>query len=157
MSKTPYALDFLWHQINLIRSNVKKPKYKEILNKVFEDKQLVDLFEKAKDKKSRNYQSGILERTASVGSLAMCLYDNYPTIDIDLILTSVLLAGFRDSVGRPFFYRYIKEYPEVVELLYKKSRKKPKVEHFLFDEIFKIDERVSNSLKTKEARNGNLV
>ncbi|MGC9006112.1 MAG: hypothetical protein ACP5JX_00920 [Sulfurihydrogenibium sp.] len=154
MNKTPYALDFLWHQIELIRNNVRKPKYKELLNKIFENKEMVELFEKAKDRKGRNYQNGILERTASVGSLAMCLYDNYPTVDIDLILTGVILAGFRDALGRPFFYKYVKEYPEVAEILYKKSRKKPKVEYFLFDEIFKIDERVFNSIKRKEDRDG---
>ncbi|MGC9121202.1 MAG: hypothetical protein ACP5G3_07080, partial [Sulfurihydrogenibium sp.] len=93
MNKTPYALDFLWHQIELIKNNVRKPKYKELLNKIFENKEMVELFEKAKDRKGRNYQNGILERTASVGSLAMCLYDNYPTVDIDLILTGVILAG----------------------------------------------------------------
>lgn len=157
MNKTPYALDFLWHQINMLKNNVRKPKYKELLNKVFESKEMVELFEKAKDKKGRNYESGILERTAAVGSLAMCMYDNYPTVDIDLILTGVLLAGFRDSLGRPFFYKHVKDYPEVAELLYKKSRKKPKVEYFLFDEIFKIDERVFNALKRKEEKDGNLI
>lgn len=157
MNKTPYALDFLWHQINLLKNNVRKPKYKELLNKVFESKEMVELFEKAKDKKGRNYESGILERTAAVGSLAMCMYDNYPTIDIDIILTGVLLAGFRDSLGRPFFYKHVKDYPEVAELLYKKSRKKTKVEYFLFDEIFKIDERVFNALKRKEEKDGNLI
>lgn len=157
MNKSPYALDFLWHQINLIKSNVRKPKYKELLNKIFENQDLVKLFEKAKDKKGRNYENGILERTASVGSLAMCLYDNFPTIDIDLILTGVILSGFRDSLGRPFFYKYVKDFTEVIELLYKKSRKKTKIEYFLFDEIFKIDERVYDALKKKEEKDGNLI
>ncbi|WP_028950121.1 hypothetical protein [Sulfurihydrogenibium subterraneum] len=157
MNKSPYALDFLRHQIEVIKSNIKKPKYRELLNQIFENKDMVELFEKAKDKKTRNYQHGILERTASVGSLALCMYDNYPTIDIDLLLIGIILSGFRDSLGRPFFYKYVKEYPEIAELLYKKNRKKPKLEHFLFDELFKIDEKVINFMKKKEDVDGNFI
>lgn len=102
---------------------------------------MVELFEKAKDKKARNYQHGILERTASVGSLALCMYDNYPTVDIDLLLTGIILAGFRDSLGRPFFffffYKYVKEYQEVSELLYKKIEK-TKLEYFYLMNFLKL-------------------
>lgn len=142
MNKTPYAEDFLLHQLEIIKSNIKKPIYKELVEKFLDDKELFEKFKEAKDKKSRNYKGGILERVASTGSLALCMYDNYPIIDIDLILTGIILSGFRDSLGRPFFYKYIEKYNNLKELLYKKSRKKAKIEHFIFDEIMKIDEKI---------------
>lgn len=146
MNKTPYAEDFLLHQLEIIKSNIKKPIYKELLENIFNEKELFNKFKEAKDKRLRNYKGGILEKVASTGSLALCMYDNYPTIEIDLILTAILLSGFRDSLGRPFFYRYIEKYDDIKELLYKKSRKKPKIEHFIFDEIMKIDERIISKL-----------
>jgi len=142
MDKSPYALDFLLHQLELTKSNIRKPKYKELIKEIFENNELYEKFLIAKDKKSRNYKHGVLERVASTGLLALCIYDNYPTIDIDLLLTAIILSGFRDAVGRPFFYKNVKDYPEIAEILYKKNRQKPKIEHFLFDEIIKTDERV---------------
>ncbi len=146
MDKTPYAEEFLLHQLEIIKSNIKKPMYRELVERFLNDRELFEKFKEAKDKKSRKYKEGILERVVSTGSLALCLYDNYPTIDIDLILSAIVLSGFRDSLGRPFFYKYIEKYDDLKELLYKKSRKKPKIEHFIFDEIMKIDERIISKL-----------
>jgi len=34
MDKSPYVLDFLLHQLELIKSNIRKPKYKELIKEI---------------------------------------------------------------------------------------------------------------------------
>ncbi|MCX7761048.1 MAG: hypothetical protein N2Z81_07655 [Hydrogenothermaceae bacterium] len=145
MDKTPYAEEFLLNQLELIVKSIKKPVYKEEVNRFLKNEEWFNLFKIAKDKKSRNYKNGILERVTALGSLALCLYDNYPIIDIDLILSAVVIAGFKDAIGKKPVYDYLKN-DEIKSIVFKKSRKKPKVEYFLFDEIVKIDSRVYNYL-----------
>lgn len=142
MDKSPYALDFLMHQLETVIRNIKKPAYREEVNRVVDNQDWFETFKTAKDSKSRNYRHGILERTCAVGSLAMCLYDNYPLFNIDLILSGVVISGFRDAVGRKQVYDFLKN-DELRQIVYKKSRKKPQVEFFLFDELFKIDNKLS--------------
>lgn len=141
MDKTPYAEDFLLHQLDIVIKNIKKPSYKKQLDIFLGRQDWFDIFKIAKDKKSRNYKGGILERTCAVGSLALCIYDNYPTIDIDLILSGIVIAGFKDCIGKKIVYDTL-ESEDIKHIVFKKSRKKPKVEYFIFDELFKIDLRV---------------
>ncbi|MEJ5172877.1 MAG: hypothetical protein WHT47_04115 [Hydrogenothermaceae bacterium] len=145
MDKTPYAEEFLLQQLELIVKSIKKPAYREEVNRFLENKEWFNLFKITRDRKSRNYKNGILERTTAIGSLALCLYDNYPTIDIDLILSAIVIAGFKDAIGKKPVYDFLKN-DEIKSVVFKKSRKKPKVEYFLFDEIVKIDGRVYNHL-----------
>lgn len=144
MDKTPYSREFLLHQLEIVLKSIKKPSYRQEVEKFISNREWFELFKIARDKKHRNYQSGILERTASVGSLSLCLYDNYPTVDIDLILAGIVISGFRDALGKKQVYDYLSE-EEIKSIIFKKSRKKPKIEYFLFDELFKIDSRVKIS------------
>ncbi|MEZ0323366.1 MAG: hypothetical protein ABWJ98_03535 [Hydrogenothermaceae bacterium] len=145
MDKTPYAEDFLLQQLELIVKNIKKPAYREEVNRFLENKDWFNLFKIARDRKARNYKNGILERVAALGSLALCIYDNYPTIDIDLILSAIVIAGFKDAVGKKPVYDFLKN-DEIKNVAFKKSRKKHKIEYFLFDELSKIDSRVYSYL-----------
>lgn len=141
MDKTPYAEDFLIHQLDIVIKNIKKPSYRKQLDTFLGKQDWFEIFKVAKDKKYRNYKGGILERTCALGSLALCIYDNYPTIDIDLILSGIVIAGFKDSIDKKIVYDAL-ENEDIKQIVFKKSRKKPKVEYFIFDEIFKIDFRV---------------
>lgn len=152
MDKSPYALDFLLHQLQTVIRNIRKPSYREEVNRMVDNHDWFETFKIAKDSKSRNYRHGILERTSAVGSLAMCFYDNYPLFDIDLILSGVVISGFRDAVGRKQVYDLLKN-DELKQIVYKKSRKKPRVEFFLFDELFKIDNKLIFMLHT-QTKNG---
>lgn len=141
MDKSPYAFDFLVHQFEIILKNIKKPVYKEEINRLMNKEEWFEIFKVAKDKKNRNYKHGILERTACVGSLAICIYDNYPTVDIDLLLAGIIVYGFKDAIGKKPIYDFLQN-ENLKQIAYKKSRKKPNREFFLFDELFKIDSRL---------------
>ncbi|MCX7738354.1 MAG: hypothetical protein N2Z80_02915 [Hydrogenothermaceae bacterium] len=146
MDRTPYAEEFLIHQLEIVISNIRKPSYREEIQKLMNNREWFGIFKRAKDRKLRNYTGGILERTASIGALSLCLYDNYPMIEIDLILSGVVVAGFRDSVGKKQIYDNLSN-SELKSVAFKKSRKKPKLEYFLFDELFKIDIKVVSNRK----------
>lgn len=145
MDKTPYAEDFLINQLDMIIKNIKKPEYKQEVLSLLNNREWFDIFKIAKDRKSRNYRGGILERTSAVGSMALCMYDNYPTINIDIILTGIIVAGFKDAIGKKAVYDILSN-EEVKALAFKKSRKKPTVEYFIFDELFKIDFTIYSKL-----------
>jgi hypothetical protein len=151
MEKTPYAYEFLWHQIFLGYENIRKKKYKELLEKFLKDEDLRLKLNKKEEKNVRKYKGGLLEKTASVLSLALCIYDNYPEIDIDLLLTAIILKLYSSLYTKSQFYEYIKDYPELVPFLYKKKRKKPILEVMIFDSLNKFDDMViKNLMKRRE-------
>lgn len=141
MDRSPYALEFLLHQFDTILKSIKKPVYKEEVNNLLKKDDWFEVFKVVKDTKSRDYKHGVLERTAAVGSLAICLYDNYPVVDIDLILSGVVVFGFKDAVGRKQVYEVLKN-EDLKQIAFKKSRKKTRIEFFLFDQLFKIDNKL---------------
>jgi len=150
MNKTPYALEFLWHQIDFAILNIKKPKYKLLLqNTLTED--IKNLLEKKKDKTGRNYEGGVLERTASLSSLAICMYDNYPVIDIDLLLTSIILSGVCQLYHKKDCFNILKDYPEIIPFLFKKQRTKPSVEIFIYDNLVKLDREIFIRTRQKKS------
>ena len=142
MNKTPYSYDFLWHQINYAYENIRKPKYKKLLDKFLTNEDIKTKLNKKNEKKVRNYEGGKLEKTASVLSLALCIYDNYPEIDIDLLLTAIILYGFSSLYTKSEFYEYIKDYPEIIPFLYRKKRKKTILEVLLFEDLLKLDDKI---------------
>ncbi len=147
--KTPYAKDFLWHQLQLAYSEIRKPKYRTLLKQFFEDELLKTRLEKKADYRGRNYEGGMLEATASLVSLAMCMYDNYPEIDIDLLLTAFILYGFCSTLTKRECYERLKDYPEVIPFLFKKKRKKPSLELSVFDALIKLDNKIFQKLQQK--------
>jgi len=151
MEKTPYAYEFLWHQIYLGYENIRKKRYKELLEKFLKNEKLKTKLNKKEERRVRRYRGGLLEKTASVLSLALCIYDNYPEIDIDLLLTAVILNLYSSLYTKSQFYEYIKEYPEVIPFLYRKKRKKPVLEVMIFDSLNKFDDMViKNLIKRRE-------
>lgn len=148
MEKTPYAVDFLWKQIETGYKEIRKSRYKELLKEFLFNPKLREKAEKLKDKKSgRDYEGGLLERTASTLSIALCIYDNYPEIDIDLILTAVIMNLFCKTFPRKECYEKIDSYPEVIPFLFLKSRKKPSVELTVYDSIIKLDAKIYMKLQ----------
>ncbi len=147
IEKTPYAYQFLWNQLELGYKNIKKHKYKKLVEEFLFDKEIREKLEILKDYKGRNYKGGILERTASVLSLALCMYDNYPEIDIDLLLTAILMSGFCSVFSKKECFEKIKDYPEIIPFLYRKKRKKPSVEIYIYDQLFKIDNGIFLKLR----------
>ena len=149
MEKTPYAYDFLWNQIELGFNEIRKPKYKQLVEKYLFDNKIRERAEKLKDKKGRNYEGGYLERTASVLSLALCMYDNYPQIDIDLLLTAIIFSLICATFPKKECYEKIKDYPELIPFLFKKKRKKPSVEIYIFEQLIKLDSNIFLKLRKK--------
>ncbi len=139
IDKTPYAYEFLWNQIEIGYENIKKEKYKKLVEKFLFDKDIREKLEVIRDYKGRNYKGGVLERTASLVSLTLCMYDNYPEIDIDLLLSAIILSGLCSVYSKKECFEKIKDYPEIIPFLYKKKRKKPSVEIFIYDQLYKID------------------
>ncbi len=154
MEKTPYAYEFLWHQIEIAYNEIRKPRYRELLKRFLFDEDLRKKVENLKDKKGRNYRGGMLEAVASQSSLIMCMYDNYPEIDIDLLLTAVILKLFCKAYAKRECYEILKDYEEVIPFLFKKSRKKPSVEISIFDSIEKLDNKIFLKLKKRRVENG---
>ncbi len=139
ITETPYSYDFLWNQIEYGYKNIKKERYKKLIGKFLFDNELRKNVEKLKDYKGRNYRGGILERTASLVSLALCMYDNYPEIDIDAVLTAIILSGLCSVFSKKECYEKIKEHQDIIPFLFKKKRKKPSVEIYIYDQLYKLD------------------
>ncbi len=152
MDKTPYAYDFLWHQLELAYNEIRKPKYRELLKSFLFNEEYRKKAEKLKDKKGRNYEGGLLEATASQASLLMCMYDNYPEIDIDILLTAIILKLFCKLYNKRKCFEYLENYPEVVPFLFKKSRKKPSLELIVYDSIEKLDNKIFIKLQQKRRK-----
>jgi hypothetical protein len=142
MEKTPYATDFLWNQIEIGYREIRKKKYKELVEKFLFNEEYRKKLEKKKDFKGRNYEGGMLETTASLISISLCIYDNYPVIDIDLLLTAFILYGFCSIFTKKDCYEKLKDYPEVIPFLFKKQRKKPSIELTVFEQIKKLDNKI---------------
>jgi len=148
LEKTPYPYEFLWKQLELFYKEVRKKKYKSLLDKYLFNKELRNKVEKLKDKKTgRNYEGGLLERTASTLSIALCIYDNYPEIDIDLILTAGIMDLMCKTFSKKECYQRLKEYPELLPFLFIKKRKKPSLELTVYDGILKLDRKIFEKLK----------
>ncbi len=154
MEKTPYAYDFLWHQIFLGYKYIRKEKYKKLLEKFLKNEDLRDKLNKKEEKKVRKYKGGLLEKTASVLSLSLCIYDNYPEIDIDLLLTAIILNLYSSLYTKSQFFEYVKDYPEVIPFLYRKKRKKPILEVMIFDSLNKFDDMVIKNLIKRREKDG---
>ncbi len=149
MDKTPYALDFLWHQVELGYEEIRKKKYKELVKQFLFNEEYRKKLEKKKDYRGRNYEGGMLEATASLISLSLCMYDNYPEIDIDLLLTAFILYGFCSTFTKKECFEKIKDYSEIIPFLFKKQRKKPSVELTIFDQLIKLDNKIFEKLQKK--------
>ncbi|RMA96015.1 hypothetical protein [Hydrogenothermus marinus] len=147
MEKTPYATDFLWHQIELGYKEIRKQKYKKLIEKFLFNEEYRKKLEKKKDYRGRDYEGGMLEATASLVSLSLCIYDNYPEIDIDLLLTAFILYGFCSIFNKKECFEKIKEYEEVIPFLFKKQRKKPSIELTIFEQLIKFDNKVIVKLR----------
>lgn len=154
MEKTPYAIDFLWHQLELAYNEIRKPKFKDLVKNYLFDKKLREKAQKLRDKQGRNYEGGLLEACASQASLLMCMYDNYPEIDIDILLTAIILKLFCSIYSKKECYKRLETYEELIPFLFKKSRKKPSVELSVFDSIIKLDNKIYLKLKKRREHNG---
>jgi hypothetical protein len=154
MEKTPYAYDFLWHQIELGYKNIRKKKYRELIEQFLKNEELRVKLNKKEEKRVRKYKGGLLEKTASVLSLSLCIYDNYPEIDIDLLLTTIILNLYGSLYTKSQFYEYIKDYPELIPFLYRKKRTKPVLEILIFDSLNKFDDMVIKNLIKRREKDG---
>jgi len=137
----------LWRQLELGYREIRKERYKELVSRFLFDEEIRKKVEKLKDKNGRNYEGGLLEKTASVLSLALCIYDNYPEIDIDLILSAIILNYLCRAFKKSECYQLVKEYDELVPFLFTKKRKKPTVELTVFDGINKLDNKIYSGLR----------
>lgn len=152
MEKTPYAYEFLWHQIEIGFNEIKKKKYKELLKRFVFDEDIRRKIEKRNDYRSRDYEGGLLETTASLVSLSLCTYDNYPEIDIDLILTAIIMYAICKTFTKKECYEFVKDYSELVPFLFKKQRKKPSLELTVFDALIKFDAKIFLALNKKRKK-----
>ena len=147
MEKTPYAYDFLWNQIELGYREIRKPVYKELVNRYLYDSDIRQKVEKLKDKTGRNYEGGFLEKTASLVSLSLCMYDNYPEINIDLLLAGIILNFLCRAFPKKECFEQLKDYPEIIPFLFKKKRTKPTVELTIYEGLQRLDNRIIMRLR----------
>ncbi len=77
------------------------------------------------------------------------MYDNYPEIDIDLILSGIILSCLCASFPKKECYEKVKEYEEIVPFIFKKKRKKPTVELTVFEGIMKLDSKIYIKLERR--------
>jgi len=152
MEKTPYSLNFLWHQVELGYKEIRKQKYRVLVESFLFNKEYRKKLEKKKDFRGRNYEGGMLEATASLISLSLCMYDNYPEIDIDLLLTAFTLYGFCSIFTKKECFEKIRDYPEVIPFLFKKQRKKPLLELTVFEQLIKLDNKIYLKLRQKRMK-----
>ncbi|WP_029521458.1 hypothetical protein [Persephonella sp. IF05-L8] len=154
MQQTPYAYDFLWNQIELGFQEIRKPAYRKLVEQFLFDPEIRKKVEKLPDKTGRKYEGGLLEKTASVLSLALCMYDNYPEIDIDLILTGIILSLLCKAFSKKECSYRLKSYPDIMPFIFKKNRKKPSLELTIFDSIQRLDNRIILKLMAQRERWG---
>ena len=154
MQQTPYAYDFLWNQIELGFQEIRKPAYRKLVEQFLFDPEIRKKVEKLPDKTGRKYEGGLLEKTASVLSLSLCMYDNYPEIDIDLILTGIILSLLCKAFTKRECFGKLKDYPDVIPFVFKKSRNKSSLELTVFDGIQRLDNRIILKLMAQRGRIG---
>jgi len=140
-------LDFLWNQLEIGYREIRKPAYKQLVGRFLFDNELRKKVEKLRDTSGRNYEGGCLEKTASVLSLALCIYDNYPELDIDLLLSAIILNCLCRAYPKKKCYEIIKEEEKLIPFLFRKKRKKPSVELTAYDGIIKLDNKIYLSLR----------
>jgi len=153
LERTPYSYEFLWRQVEAGYKEIRKEKYRKLVEQFLFDENIRKNVEKLKDKTGRNYEGGLLEKTASVISLALCTYDNYPEIDIDLILCSIILSCLCATFPKRECYEKIKEYDELIPFLFKKKRKKPTLELTVYDGLIKLDNKIYLKLERRRGEN----
>ncbi|WP_029522125.1 hypothetical protein [Persephonella sp. KM09-Lau-8] len=154
MQQTPYAYDFLWNQIELGFQEIRKPAYRKLVEQFLFDPEIRKKVEKLPDKTGRKYEGGLLEKTASVLSLSLCMYDNYPEIDIDLILTGIILSLLCKAFTKKECFNILKSYPDIIPFIFKKNRKKPSLELTVFDGIQRLDNKIILKLMAQRERTG---
>ena len=154
MQQTPYAYDFLWNQIELGFQEIRKPAYRKLVEQFLFDPEIRKKVEKLPDKTGRKYEGGLLEKTASVLSLSLCMYDNYPEIDIDLILTGIILSLLCKAFTKKECFNRLKSYPDIIPFIFKKNRKKPSLELTVFDGIQRLDNKIILKLMAQRERTG---
>ena len=149
MEKTPYSIEFLWNQLEFAFHQIKKPRYKNIVKKFIFDDNLRKRVEKLTDKSGRNYEGGLLEKTASVVSISLCIYDNFPEINIDIIISAIILNCFCKGIGKHECFEKLKDYDELIPFIFKKKRKKPTLEILIYDSLYKLDNKIYQGLRRK--------
>ncbi|WP_456382207.1 hypothetical protein [Persephonella sp.] len=75
------------------------------------------------------------------------MYDNYPELDIDLLLSAIILNCLCRAYTKRECYEIIKEYEELIPFLFKKKRKKPSVELTAYEGIIKLDNKIYSGLR----------
>ncbi|MDQ7056103.1 MAG: hypothetical protein Q9M89_06405 [Persephonella sp.] len=81
------------------------------------------------------------------------MYDNYPEIDIDLILSSIILSCLCAPFPKKQCYEKIKECEEIIPFLFRKKRKKLTVEITVYDGIIKLDNKIYIRLERRRGEN----
>ena len=153
--ETPYSYDFLWKQLELGYENIRKPRYKKLIKQFLFNEEIRTKLIKKEEKRVRKYKGGLLEKTASLVGLSLCIYDNYPEIDIDLLLSAIILNCISSIYSKSEFYKLINEYEEIIPFIFRKRRKKPILEILLFDRLVKLDDFIIEKLEKRRDKDEN--
>ncbi|HMB25845.1 MAG TPA: HD domain-containing protein [Patescibacteria group bacterium] len=86
-------IDDLWQTVQANVEQIKHPDLKRLLNSFFGDKDFVEKFKKAPgaEKIHHAYLGGLMEHVVEMLNLAHSLFESYPELDKDLLITGVLL------------------------------------------------------------------
>ena len=90
---TEKSIDGMWEEFRKIAGEVKNPYLRELLSRIFKDKEIVDKFKKSPGASKMHHQwmGGLLEHTLNVCRACLKIAELYPKLDKDLLLTGAIL------------------------------------------------------------------
>lgn len=95
---SPISISKLWDETRELLDSITEPNLKRLIQRIYEDKNLVDSFKKAPAAKEihHNFVGGLLYHTLSMMKIANFLAEHYPVLNRDLLL----LGAFLHDIGK---------------------------------------------------------
>lgn len=107
LPQTDEDISHVFEEINNFRSKVQNKYLKQLLDNLFDDKELIEKFKRAPAAKRIHhaYLGGLLVHTRNVLKLADEMKRVYETLDLDLLIT----AGILHDIGKIYEYTYVRK------------------------------------------------
>ena len=117
LPKSAFDPDVMLEELQTILRGIKNPHLLALAEAFFADEELMRLLKRAPGAKSIHHPflSGLLEHTLSLLKLILKVVENYPDVDVDLLL----IGGFLHDIGKvhEFSYERAVEYTDAGQLL----------------------------------------
>jgi len=117
LPKSPFDPDAMLGELQTILRGMKNPHLLALAEACFADQELMELLKQAPGAKTIHhpYLSGLLEHTLSLLKLILLVVENYPGVDVDLLL----IGGFLHDIGKVYEFSFDRavEYTDAGQLL----------------------------------------